>query len=88
VIVELQEQLLAQERELDSREGTIIAWEESLMAFACALGEASAEHDASHAHADAIRLDYYALVSASSSWSGWLNTLSWSLEEPTTLLCL
>jgi hypothetical protein len=38
VIVELQEQLLAQERELDSREGTIVTWEEGLIAFTRALG--------------------------------------------------
>jgi hypothetical protein len=34
MIIEQQEQLLAWERELESHEGTIIAWEESLMAFA------------------------------------------------------
>jgi hypothetical protein len=34
VAIELQEQLLAQDRELDSREGAIIVWEEGLAAFA------------------------------------------------------
>jgi hypothetical protein len=38
MIVEQQKQLLAWERELESHEGTIIAWEESLMAFAHVLG--------------------------------------------------
>jgi hypothetical protein len=34
VIIELEEQLLAWERELDSRESVIVAWEEGLTAFA------------------------------------------------------
>jgi hypothetical protein len=38
MVVELQEQLLARERELDSREGTLMAWEYGLVAFECALG--------------------------------------------------
>jgi hypothetical protein len=46
VIIELQEQLLAWERELDSGESTIFAWEEGLKAFAHALGEVSVENDA------------------------------------------
>jgi hypothetical protein len=54
VVVELQEHLVARERELDSREGTIVAWEEGLAAFARMLGEVHAEHDASRARADAI----------------------------------
>jgi hypothetical protein len=60
VIAELQEQLLSQERVLDSREGAVIAWEESLTALACALGEASTERDASRASADVVRRDYSA----------------------------
>jgi hypothetical protein len=51
VIVELQKPLLAQERELDSQEATVVAWEESLMAFARALGQVSVERDASHTRA-------------------------------------
>jgi hypothetical protein len=39
VAIELQEQLLAQERELDSMEGTIATWEDKLAAFECALGK-------------------------------------------------
>jgi hypothetical protein len=54
VIVELQEQLLARERELDSREGAIVAWEESLISFTRALREVRVKHDASHARVDAI----------------------------------
>jgi hypothetical protein len=38
VAVELREMLLTQERELDSREGTIAAWEDGLAAFENALG--------------------------------------------------
>jgi hypothetical protein len=34
VAAELQGHILAQERELDSREGAVIAWEEGLVAFA------------------------------------------------------
>jgi hypothetical protein len=55
VTVELQGQLLALERKLDSREGAIIVWEESLAAFAHALGEVHVEHDASRAHVDAVQ---------------------------------
>jgi hypothetical protein len=54
VITELQEQLHAQERVLDNREGVIIVWQEILVAFVHALGEASIERDASHACADAV----------------------------------
>jgi hypothetical protein len=46
------------------------------------------DRDASRARADAIRWDCSAQLSASSSWSGWLDTPSWSLEERATLLCL
>jgi hypothetical protein len=40
VLTELQDQLLARGREIGSHEGAIIAWEESLVAFDCALMEA------------------------------------------------
>jgi hypothetical protein len=33
VVVELREQLLAWERELESREGTVVAWEDGLVAL-------------------------------------------------------
>jgi hypothetical protein len=54
VIIELQGQLLAQERELDSREGAIVTWEEGLAAFARVLGEVRMECDVSHACVDAV----------------------------------
>jgi hypothetical protein len=54
VAVELQERLLARERQLDSKEGAIVAWEKGLVEFACALGEVPVEHDASRACADAV----------------------------------
>jgi hypothetical protein len=59
VTVELQGQLLAQERELDSCEGAIIVWEEGLVAFARALGEVHAERDPSQAPADAVQRDFF-----------------------------
>jgi hypothetical protein len=91
MIVEQQEQHLGWERELESHKGAIIAWVESLTAFARALGgggRVSTKSDARHVPMDAIWLDYSAMVSTSSSWSEWLNTHSRSLEERTTLLCL
>jgi hypothetical protein len=69
VIVELQEQLLAWERELDSREGALIAWEESLMTFARALREASVECGASHTLAAVTPWDFFAHMNASISQS-------------------
>jgi hypothetical protein len=66
-IAELQEQLLAWEQEVDSQEGAIIAWEEGLMVVAHVLGEASVEHDASHAGVHAIQWDFSTQASASSS---------------------
>jgi hypothetical protein len=54
VVIELQEQLFARERQLDSREGGIIAWEEGLAAFAHMLREVHVERDASHARADVV----------------------------------
>jgi hypothetical protein len=66
VINELQDHLLARDRELGSQEGAIIAWEEILTAFTRVLREARAGHDASCAHAGAVRHDYLAQVTASS----------------------
>jgi hypothetical protein len=45
VVVQLQGQLLAQERELHRKEGAIIAWEDRLVAFKRALGKVLAELD-------------------------------------------
>jgi hypothetical protein len=50
VVAELQEQLPAREWELDSREGAIVMWEESLLVSARALREKSAVCDASRTH--------------------------------------
>jgi hypothetical protein len=74
--------------ELDSREGTVVMWEESLMFFAPALGEAHAGRDASRTHACAIRRDYLTQVSTSSSMSEWHKTLCQTLDECATLLGL
>jgi hypothetical protein len=49
VLDELQEKLLAQERELDSKEGSIIAWEDGMAASKHALGRPCMECDAEHA---------------------------------------
>jgi hypothetical protein len=45
--------LLTRERELNSREGSIVAWEDVLAAFECALGRACMERDAKCAQAEA-----------------------------------
>jgi hypothetical protein len=45
VAIELQGQLLAWERELDSREGAIAVWEVRLATFEHALGMVHMEHD-------------------------------------------
>jgi hypothetical protein len=48
VAIKLQKQLLARERELDSREGAIVMWEDGLAAFEHALEKVGTERDASH----------------------------------------
>jgi hypothetical protein len=55
--------------ELDSCEGTIVAWEESLVAFARTLAEARAGPDTIRTHMDAIWHQYLTQVSTSSSQS-------------------
>jgi hypothetical protein len=88
VIVKLQDELLARGKELDSREGAVIMREESLMAFACVLRDASAEHDTSHARADAIQRDYSTQLSVYSSQSEWRRALGRTLDECAALLGL
>jgi hypothetical protein len=88
VAVELQGSLLAQERELDSREGVVVMWEEGLAAFAHVLGEVRVERDASRACADAFQRDFFAQVRASSSRSKQLTDLGRTLEDHQILLCL
>jgi hypothetical protein len=85
VIVELQRQLLAQERELDNREGVVNAWEVGLMNFAHALEELRAEHDASRACMDDIWQNFPTQVCASSSRSSQLTDLGRMMEECQTL---
>jgi hypothetical protein len=45
VLEELQEQLLAREEELNSREGVITTWEDGLVAFERTLGRACMERN-------------------------------------------
>jgi hypothetical protein len=88
VTVELQGQLLARERELDSREGAIVVWEQGLAAFAHVLGLVRAECDASRARADAIQREFFTQARASNSWSEQLTDLGRALEERQILLFL
>jgi hypothetical protein len=55
VEIKLQGQLLAQERELDSREGGIAMWEDGLAALECTLGKVCMEHDTNHVRAEAVQ---------------------------------
>jgi hypothetical protein len=64
VAIELWGELLAQERKLDIREGAIVAWEDSLLAFECALGRARIECDAECDQSEAARQDYQARIHA------------------------
>jgi hypothetical protein len=88
VVVELQDQLLARERELDSQEGTIVTWEDGLVASECALGRACREHDAEHAQAEAARQDYLARSHAITSSSKHSINFNRMLEECQILLSL
>jgi hypothetical protein len=62
IAVEFQEQLLARERELDSREGTLTTWENGLVASKSALGRACMERNIECAQANAARSDYQARI--------------------------
>jgi hypothetical protein len=88
VVVELQEQLLARERELDSREGVVVAWKEGLAAFMHMLRVVRAECNASHVCANAIQWDFFAQVCTSSSRFKQLSGLGQTLEECQILLYL
>jgi hypothetical protein len=88
VITELQDQLLAREKELDNREGAIIVWEESLTTFTCTLGVARVGCDASLAHGSAIRRDHLTQVSASSSQSERRKARRQTMDERAILLGL
>jgi hypothetical protein len=69
VAVELQGQLLARERELDSREGAITAWEDGLAAFEHTLGEVMKECCTGHIRAEAVQQDFFAQAHVSHSRS-------------------
>jgi hypothetical protein len=86
--VELQERLLAQERELDSREGAIATWEDGLAAFKCSLGKVCTKCDAKRVWDEAIQQDFLARTHASSVRYKQLNNLRRTLEERQTFLCL
>jgi hypothetical protein len=88
VTIELQGQLLARERELDSRESAIVMWEEGLAAFSRGLGEVRMERDASCTCIDAVQQDFFTQAHASSSRSEQLTDLGQTLEEHQILLCL
>jgi hypothetical protein len=81
VAIELQEPLLAREREPDSREGAIITCEVGLVAFVRVLMEVCMERDASHARADAVQRDFFSQEHNSSSRSKQLSGLGRALEE-------
>jgi hypothetical protein len=49
---------------MDNKEGTIIAWENGLVAFEHALGRACMECDAERAQVKAVRQDYLARTHA------------------------
>jgi hypothetical protein len=55
VLDELRVQLLAQERELDSWEGAIVAWKDGLVDSEHAHGRACMERDAKPAQAEAVQ---------------------------------
>jgi hypothetical protein len=65
----LWEQLLARERDLDSREGTIAAWEDGLLAFEFAIGRVCVEHNAESTQAEATWQDNIARIRALTSSS-------------------
>jgi hypothetical protein len=67
VVDVLQVQLLARERELNSRDGTIVVLEDGLAASECALQRACMERDAKHAQAEAVWQDYLARMHAFTS---------------------
>jgi hypothetical protein len=60
MVEELQEHLLTQERELDSKEGTIVMWEDGLAAFERALGRACMERNTGCAETEVVQQDYLA----------------------------
>jgi hypothetical protein len=88
VAIELQEQLLAWERELDSREGALTMWEDGLVDFERALGKLCTERKANHAQTVAIQHDFSARTRASRSRLKQLISFNWMLKECQIHLCL
>jgi hypothetical protein len=88
VAVELQGQLIARERELDSRECDIAAWDDVLVAFERALGKVLRECDIGRVWAEAVQQDFFAQACVSGSRSKQLTYLNWTLKECQILLCL
>jgi hypothetical protein len=62
MVVELQEQLHAQERELDSREGALLEQEDGMLAFECALGRVRMEYNVECNWVEVVRRDYRARI--------------------------
>jgi hypothetical protein len=88
VAVELQGQLIARERELDSRECDIATWDDVLVAFERALGKVLRECDIGRVWAEAVQQDFFAQACVSGSRSKQLTYLNWTLKECQILLCL
>jgi hypothetical protein len=84
----LQEQLLARESKLNSREGAIAVWEDRLIGFECALGSVRTECDAKCVQAKAVQQDFLVRMRASSSMSKQLTNLNRMLEECQIVLFL
>jgi hypothetical protein len=67
MVAELQEQLLVWERELDSQENALMAWEDDLATTKHALGRVCMECNAECDQAEAIRQDYRSRMHASTT---------------------
>jgi hypothetical protein len=81
VAVEPREQLLAQERGLDNREGAIVAWEDGLATSECTLGRAPVECTAECDRAEAVRQDYQARIHAFTAGCRRSFNFDWILGE-------
>jgi hypothetical protein len=86
--VELQEQLFAWERELDTRKGALMAQEDGLAASKCTLGRACMKCGAKCDRARAIRQDYQARIHAFTAGCRRSFDFDWVLEGHQFLLSL
>jgi hypothetical protein len=88
VVEELQEQLLAREQEMNSREGAIATWEDGITSSERSLGRACMERNANHAQTEAIRQDY--LTRSRALTSSFKDSINFNkmLEECQILLSL